>query len=162
MHSALHKNTTIGQANKVSKSWWKIFICASSCLSVTLSLFPMNIKRHFLTSPLHVLQNLLAFYFFWAPTGFWVSLHYALVQVVHPPAKLREREQTSRFWGRRWRKIALPSLASMKIIYNTNPVLSCWFSSLQTFVSMLQKYLSLLSAFPKLNIEQISKITLLS
>ena len=81
----------------------------------------------FLTSPLQYSKISLHF----IPSEIWQVFEsfyiVLLAHVVFPVASWEEL--MSRFCGR-WRKIVLPSLASMKIIYKTNKVLSWWFSSL--------------------------------
>ena len=153
-----HKSAAIGQSSKVSKSWQKIFICASSCLSITSSLFPMDIKGHFLSDLSSPCSPKSPCTLFFLSSNRFLSLSSLCFDPCsQSPNKLREREQASIFWGKRWRKIVLPSLASMKIISSTNQVLSRWygFSSLYNSCYYAMKISFSFACIPKLNMEQL-------
>lgn len=99
------------------------------CLPLPVSgrLFPVDVEEHLPLWALLPLSswNLLAAYSLWAPPMLRVPpLCFAPYGL--STCDLREREQTSRFRRSTWKKIVLPDLASMEIIYSTTQPLSCW------------------------------------
>ena len=141
-----------------------LIVPAVACQSSSVC-FLWTLRDNFsLTSPLQYSKISLHF----IPSEIWqVSESFYTVLLAHVVFPVASWEELmSRFCGR-WRKIVLPSLASMKIIYKTNKVLSWWFSSLpnSSCENMLWKYVvvKISSSFvfiPKWNTKQISKINL--